>query len=198
MSLFKIRRAFRRIIRSWLNPSSFLIEFNIEHDYIGPITLLILYAICGLIYMTFRLILTNFNIINIIINGLLNIIEFILTPVILLAFISFYKVKINFKRDFALISYSFSIRVLFYIFNILLLIIFLYLFPSSVIGIAIQILFIISTTWSLTLQFYYLRADKGIRPFFLLMTVMLAWLTVFIDLQIIVYVLNRYNLYVIS
>ncbi|HLI46038.1 MAG TPA: hypothetical protein VKU94_02480 [Geobacterales bacterium] len=195
---FQVKRAFRRINRSWLNPSSFIIEFNIEYDYAGPIALLILYALCGFIFMTIRQSLGEENLLNILINGFLNLTEFILTPLIVMAFISFYKVKINFKRDFALISYSFSIRIIFYILNTILLYIFLYFYQNSIIGAAIQIFFIISTTWSLTLQFYYLRADKGIRSFTLLFMIMLSWITVFAAVQIIIYILNTFGLFKIS
>jgi len=108
-SAFIIKRAIRRIIRAWLRPSSFLIEFSIEYDTVGPLILGILYFLFGIIFMILRMLTAKLDYTIILLNGSLNLIEFILTPLILLTFISIYKIKIYLKRDFALICYSFSI-----------------------------------------------------------------------------------------
>jgi hypothetical protein len=194
-SAFIIRRAFRRIIRSWLSPSSFLIEFNIQYDTTGPLILGILYFIFGIIYMALRTSATKLDYVIIFLNGSLNLIEFIFTPLILLAFISIYKTKIHLKRDFALICYSFSIRNILYAINIFLGFIYLFLYNNSIISFIAQLILIVSITWSLTLQYYYLRADKGIRSFSLLFVVLLEWMTVFTILQIISYSIERLGFY---
>jgi len=197
-SAFIIKRAIRRIIRAWLRPSSFLIEFSIEYDTVGPLILGILYFLFGIIFMILRMLTAKLDYTIILLNGSLNLIEFILTPLILLAFISIYKIKIYLKRDFALICYSFSIKNILYIVNIFLGSIYLFLYNIPLILLTTQLILVISITWSLTLQYYYLRADKGIRSFSLLFVVLLAWMSVFTILQIISFALEKIGFYKIT
>lgn len=197
-SAFIIKRAIRRIIRAWLRPSSFLIEFSIEYDTVGPLILGILYFLFGIIFMILRMLTAKLDYTIILLNGSLNLIEFILTPLILLAFISIYKIKIYLKRDFALICYSFSIKNILYIVNIFLGYIYLFLYNIPLILLTTQLILVISITWSLTLQYYYLRADKGIRSFSLLFVVLLAWMSVFTILQIISFALEKIGFYKIT
>jgi hypothetical protein len=197
-SIFIIKRAFRRIIKSWLRPASFLIEFNIEYDMVGPLILGVIYFFLGILFTILRTIAIKLDYTIILLNGLLNLIEIILTPLILLAFISIYKIKIYLKRDFSLICYSFSIKNILYIVNISLSYIYLFLYNIPLILLITQLILVISITWSLTLQYYYLRADKGIRSFSLLFVVLLAWMSVFTILQIISYALERIGFYKIT
>lgn len=197
-SAFIIKRAIRRIIRAWLRPSSFLIEFSIEYDTVGPLILGILYFLFGIIFMILRMLTAKLDYTIILLNGSLNLIEFILTPLILLTFISIYKIKIYLKRDFALICYSFSIKNILYIVNIFLGYIYLFLYNIPLILLTTQLILVISITWSLTLQYYYLRADKGIRSFSLLFVVLLAWMSVFTILQIISFALEKIGFYKIT
>lgn len=180
---FIIKRIIRRFINSWLRPSSFLLEFNIEKDKLGPILIGIFFIILWGIYHTLAFYLSrgmlNFNIY--IIEAFLGGMEFILTPLILLTFVSILKTKMIFKREILIIFYTFSIKNLLLFIIILILILSIYL--KTIINIDLNlliffttILVVISITWSITLQAYLLRLQLEAKFISLLMLALSTWL----------------------
>lgn len=191
---YQIKRSFRRIYKSCFKPTSFLIEFKIENDILGPIIIGIAYFLAGFLFTKLRSLDIEVSLRSMIINGTLNLLEFILTPIILLVFISAYKVKIYYIRDFSLIGYTFSIKIIFYLIIFLLTIIFFYIIRSPLIDFIIQIIFVISITWSLTLQFYFLRIEKGIKSASLFILIFITWASILFFLSLVNIYLKRIGL----
>ncbi len=195
MHFYVLRRAIRRISKAWYKPSAFLIEFKVKEDLLGPTILAFLYFSLSSIYSMIVQTSKEYAIVQIISNGLLYLLEFILTPFVLLLLISMLRVKINLKRDCILIWYSFSIRVIFYLIIIFLAILFVFVIKNQIINIVIQIMFVISITWSLMLQYYFLREEKKIYSIILLFLILTTWITVLFITGIVGFALGRFGIF---
>jgi hypothetical protein len=159
--LYLIKRIIRRNINSWLKPRVFLLEYEINYDIGGPIFIIFLYILLNFlkyflitiftqqITSFYKLFLKN------ILFTLSFLIEIMLTPIILLLLMNLLKIKINYLKDFLLLIYSFSIRNILILINIL---IFLNIISIQLLNIYNIIDYILTQTgviYSVILQAYY-------------------------------------------
>jgi hypothetical protein len=159
--LYLIKRIIRRNINSWLKPRVFLLEYEINYDIGGPIFIIFLYILLN--FLKYFLItiftqqITSFYelFLKNILFTLSFLIEIMLTPIILLLLMNLLKIKINYLKDFLLLIYSFSIRNILILINIL---IFLNIISIQLLNIYNIIDYILTQTgviYSVILQAYY-------------------------------------------
>ncbi len=110
-----IKRFYRRVVRSISNPSSFLIEYNINPDFVGPILLLVLYFAFGFLVKLLSLgSANNESFLLSIVQGSLNLSDALISVGTILFTIQLIKVKLETKKDFGMFLYSFSVKVISY------------------------------------------------------------------------------------
>jgi hypothetical protein len=159
--LYLIKRIIRRNINSWLKPRAFLLEYEINYDIGGPIFIIFFYILLN--FLKYFLItiftqqITSFYelFLKNILFTLSFLIEIMLTPIILLLLMNLLKIKINYLKDFLLLIYSFSIRNILILINIL---IFLNIISIQLLNIYNIIDYILTQTgviYSVILQAYY-------------------------------------------
>jgi hypothetical protein len=159
--LYLIKRIIRRNINSWLKPRVFLLEYEINYDIGGPIFIIFFYILLNflkyfLITIFTRQITSFYELfLKSILFTLSFLIEIMLTPIILLLLMNLLKIKINYLKDFLLLIYSFSIRNILILINIL---IFLNIISIQLLNIYNIIDYILTQTgviYSVILQAYY-------------------------------------------
>jgi hypothetical protein len=159
--LYLIKRIIRRNINSWLKPRAFLLEYEINYDIGGPIFIIFFYILLNflkyfLINIFTRQITSFYELfLKNILFTLSFLIEIMLTPIILLLLMNLLKIKINYLKDFLLLIYSFSIRNILILINIL---IFLNIISIQLLNIYNIIDYILTQTgviYSVILQAYY-------------------------------------------
>jgi len=159
--LYLIKRIIRRNINSWLKPRVFLLEYEINYDIGGPIFIIFFYILLNflkyfLITIFTRQITSFYELfLKNILFTLSFLIEIMLTPIILLLLMNLLKIKINYLKDFLLLIYSFSIRNILILINIL---IFLNIISIQLLNIYNIIDYILTQTgviYSVILQAYY-------------------------------------------
>ncbi len=159
--LYLIKRIIRRNINSWLKPRVFLLEYEINYDIGGPLFIIFSYILLN--FLKYFLItiftqqITSFYelFLKNILFTLSFLIEILLTPIILLLLMNLLKIKINYLKDFLLLIYSFSIRNILILINIL---IFLNIISIQLLNIYNIIDYILTQTgviYSVILQAYY-------------------------------------------
>jgi hypothetical protein len=159
--LYLIKRIIRRNINSWLKPRVFLLEYEINYDIGGPIFIIFFYILLNflkyfLITIFTRQITSFYELfLKSILFTLSFLIEIMLTPIILLLLMNLLKIKINYLKDFLLLIYSFSIKNILILINIL---IFLNIISIQLLNIYNIIDYILTQTgviYSVILQAYY-------------------------------------------
>jgi len=159
--LYLIKRIIRRNINSWFKPRVFLLEYEINYDIGGPIFIIFFYILLNflkyfLITIFTRQITSFYELfLKNILFTLSFLIEIMLTPIILLLLMNLLKIKINYLKDFLLLIYSFSIRNILILINIL---IFLNIISIQLLNIYNIIDYILTQTgviYSVILQAYY-------------------------------------------
>jgi hypothetical protein len=159
--LYLIKRIIRRNINSWLKPRVFLLEYEINYDIGGPLFIIFSYILLNFLKLflitIFTQQITSFYelFLKNILFTLSFLIEIMLTPIILLLLMNLLKIKINYLKDFLLLIYSFSIRNILILINIL---IFLNIISIQLLNIYNIIDYILTQTgviYSVILQAYY-------------------------------------------
>lgn len=157
-----IKTFFKRIAKAFYRPSSFIIEYTINPDLIGPLMILSCYFVLGfLIKVASTKSFDNSLILLSFIQGSLNLNEALISVGTILFTMQIIKAKMQVKKDLGMFLYSFSVKVTSYAISLLVFLI--PYIPSFYQTIVSQVLIGIATFWAILLQAYYMNKTKGIK-----------------------------------
>jgi len=181
-----LRKFYKRTIKSLYKPNSFILEYNINPDIIGPIILLVLYFTLG--FLLKLITLQNFNRESIFlsaIQGMLNLMDALISVGLILFTINIIKVEVKTKKDFGMFLYSISVKVISYAIAIIIALIFL--IPYNYRITLSYVIIYIAIFWALLLQTYYMNKAKNIKFITASFIALSAWLFSNLISQIIAY-----------